>query len=68
MLAGSIWLVQDSDIDPKAAVALGCSCCGRSYQRSKLHALGDSGAFICRRCGLYVALRLRHDPVPRADK
>ncbi len=39
-----------------------CSCCGRAYERRRLHALGEN-AFICRRCGLYVALRLRHDPV-----
>ena len=39
---------------------LTCSCCGRTYPRRRLHALSDT-AYICRRCGLWVALRLRPD-------
>jgi len=39
---------------------LSCSCCGRSRPRAALHAL-NGGAYICRRCGLWVALRLRGD-------
>lgn len=39
---------------------LSCSCCGRSKPRAALHAL-NGGAYICRRCGLWVALRLRSD-------
>jgi hypothetical protein len=38
-----------------------CSCCGRNLPRRKLHALGAQNAYICRRCGLWVALRLRGD-------
>lgn len=38
-----------------------CSCCERSKPRKALHALG-ADVFICRRCGLWVALRLRPDP------
>lgn len=41
-----------------------CTCCGRSLPRRKLHALGEGGVFICRRCGWWVALRLRRDPPP----
>jgi len=37
-----------------------CSCCGWSKPRTALHAL-DGGAYICRRCGLWVALRLSGD-------
>lgn len=39
-----------------------CSCCGRAKSRMGLHALAG-GAFICRRCGLWVALRFRRDQV-----
>lgn len=37
-----------------------CSCCGRDRKRNRVHALGG-GAYICRRCGLWVATRLRSD-------
>lgn len=40
---------------------LNCSCCGRERSRNQLHRLGDSDAFICRRCALWVALRWRSD-------
>lgn len=43
--------------------ALRCSCCGRVLPRRKLHALGDGGTYICRRCGLWVAVRPRRDRV-----
>lgn len=36
-----------------------CSCCHKPYERRQLHALGDE--YICRRCGMWVALRLRPD-------
>lgn len=41
--------------------AVECSCCGRTLPRSKVHALNDGTAFVCRRCGLWIALRLRGD-------
>lgn len=41
-----------------------CTCCGRHLPRKKLHALGDDRAFICRRCGWWVALRLHRDRPP----
>ena len=44
------------------AAELNCSCCGRVYPRRRLHALSDA-IFICRRCGLWVAFRLRTDPL-----
>ncbi|GAB3989482.1 hypothetical protein [Nocardioides marmoraquaticus] len=37
-----------------------CACCGRTKPRKALHALGE-GVYICRRCGLWVALRRRGD-------
>lgn len=40
---------------------LHCSCCEREYPRRKLHALREGGAYVCRRCGLWIALRLRSD-------
>lgn len=40
-----------------AAEQFHCSCCGRELPRRKLHALEDRNAYICRRCGLWVALR-----------
>jgi hypothetical protein len=40
-----------------------CACCGRQKLRKKLHAL-PGGVYICRRCGLWVALRLRRDDAP----
>lgn len=45
-----------------AETDIACSCCGRHLPRRRLHALGDTGAYICRRCGLWVALRLHGDP------
>jgi len=41
-----------------------CTCCGRHLPRKKLHSLGDDRAFICRRCGWWVALRLHRDRPP----
>ncbi|MFC5273690.1 hypothetical protein [Brachybacterium sacelli] len=40
---------------------LRCSCCGLLRPRTSLHALGSEPAYICRRCGLWVALRLHSD-------
>ncbi len=38
-----------------------CSCCGRELPRRKVHALESGAAYICRRCGMWVALRWRGD-------
>ena len=38
-----------------------CACCGRTYARRKVHALSGEAGFVCRRCGLWIALRLRND-------
>ncbi len=38
-----------------------CACCGRSYPRRKLHDVGGTGTLICRRCGIWVALRAPKD-------
>lgn len=40
-----------------------CSCCGRSKPRRALHALDGGASYICRPCGLWVALRLKGDTV-----
>lgn len=42
-------------------LATDCACCGRSYPRRKLHDVGGTGTLICRRCGLWVAVRRRTD-------
>ena len=41
--------------------AIGCSCCGRTLPRRKVHALSGGAGFVCRRCGLWIAVRLRND-------
>jgi len=41
--------------------AVGCSCCGRTLPRRKVHALSGGAGFVCRRCGWWIALRLRND-------
>lgn len=38
-----------------------CSCCGRILPRRKLHSLHHGAAYICRRCGAWVALWWRKD-------
>ncbi len=38
-----------------------CSCCGRDLPRAKLHSLNGGAAFICRRCGRWVAFLWRGD-------
>jgi hypothetical protein len=45
----------------RGELATDCSCCGRSYPRRRLHDVGGTGALICRRCGLWVAVRARTD-------
>ena len=45
----------------RGELATECSCCGRSYPRRKLHDVGGTGTLLCRRCGLWVALRRRPD-------
>ncbi|MEO5922004.1 MAG: hypothetical protein ABIQ01_12770 [Pseudolysinimonas sp.] len=44
-----------------AADEAACSCCGRILQRSKVHSLHHGSAFICRRCGFWVAFQWRGD-------
>lgn len=34
-----------------------CSCCGRTYPRSRVHSLHHGSAYICRRCGFWVAFQ-----------
>lgn len=46
--------------DRRASRQVTCSCCGRQRSRDQVHAL-NGGAYICRRCGLWVAARLRSD-------
>ncbi len=36
-----------------------CSCCGRTLPLHRLHRLSGDAAYICRRCGLWVALSPR---------
>lgn len=38
-----------------------CDCCGRELPRKRLHAIGEPPSYICRRCGLWVAMRRRQD-------
>lgn len=38
-----------------------CDCCGRQMPRKKLHMIGEPPSYICRRCGLWVALRRQPD-------
>jgi len=38
-----------------------CSCCGRVYSRSKVHSLHHGSAYICRRCGFWIAVQWRGD-------
>ena len=38
-----------------------CSCCGRTLPRLKVHRMSDGAGYICRRCGLWIALRPRND-------
>lgn len=47
-----------------------CSCCGRELPREKLHSLNGGAAYICRRCGRWVAFLWRGDrarPAAEAD-
>jgi transposase len=38
-----------------------CSCCGKTRQRHQVHALEGGVGFVCRRCGLWIALRPHND-------
>lgn len=38
-----------------------CSCCGRILPRSRVHSLHHGSAYICRRCGFWIALQWRGD-------
>ena len=51
-------LVDDAEDSETTADQFACSCCGRPLPRAKLHALQATDAFVCRRCGLWIALRL----------
>jgi predicted RNA-binding Zn-ribbon protein involved in translation (DUF1610 family) len=44
-----------------AADEAACSCCGRTLPRRKVHSLHHGAAYICRRCGFWVALQWRGD-------
>ena len=47
-------------LDRRSSRQVRCSCCGRERRRDQVHAL-HGGVYICRRCGLWVATRLRSD-------
>lgn len=49
--------VQSRDASGEAA----CSCCGRVMPRRKVHSLHHGSAYICRRCGFWVAFQWRGD-------
>lgn len=44
-----------------AAGKAACSCCGRTLARPKVHSLHHGAAYICRRCGFWVAFQWRGD-------
>jgi|GEM_PF-881085 len=44
-----------------AAGQAACSCCGRILPRGKVHSLHHGAAYICRRCGFWVAFQWRGD-------
>lgn len=46
-----------------AASEAACSCCGRILPRRKVHSLHHGAAYICRRCGFWVASQWRGDPL-----
>lgn len=48
-------------LNDRGGLVTHCACCGRSYPRRKLHDVGGTGTLICRRCGLWVAVRQRRD-------
>lgn len=48
-------------LNHRGELATDCACCGRSYARRKLHDVGGTGTLICRRCGMWIALRAPKD-------
>jgi hypothetical protein len=62
-LAGSPTVEQlvDAIKTRDAAGEAACSCCGRIRPRSKVHSLHHGSAYICRRCGFWVAFQWRGD-------
>ncbi|CAN5190398.1 hypothetical protein BH11ACT3_BH11ACT3_19960 [soil metagenome] len=62
-LAGSPTVHQlvDAIEQRDAAGEAACSCCGRILPRSKVHSLHHGSAYICRRCGFWVAFQWRGD-------
>jgi predicted SprT family Zn-dependent metalloprotease len=38
-----------------------CACCGRKRRRRQVHALSGEARYVCRRCGLWIALRPFND-------
>jgi hypothetical protein len=48
-------------LNHRGELATDCACCGRSYPRRKLHDVGGTGTLICRRCGVWIALRAPRD-------
>jgi hypothetical protein len=47
--------------DRDAAGEAMCSCCGRIYPRKRVHSLHHGSAYVCRRCGFWVAFQWRGD-------
>lgn len=52
--------IREALLDRRSSEHMTCACCGRQRTRRQLHTL-HGGTYICRRCGLWVALRLRSD-------
>ncbi|MEO8263146.1 MAG: hypothetical protein ABI566_11315 [Pseudolysinimonas sp.] len=66
-LAGSPALVQMVEAIGRleAAGEAVCSCCGRVLPRRRVHSLHHGAAYICRRCGFWVAFQWRGDRLDR---
>lgn len=62
-LAGSPTVEQLVDAVKRvdAAGEVVCSCCGRTLPRRRVHSLHHGAAYICRRCGFWVAFQWRGD-------
>ena len=57
--SASNWSKRSRPMDADALTV--CSCCGRELPRRKVHSLEGGAAYICRRCGMWVALWWRGD-------
>lgn len=69
-LAGSPTVEQlvDAIRSHDAAALAACSCCGRIRARSKMHSLRGGDAYVCRRCGFWIAFQWRGDQSELADR